>query len=85
MRTGSAAAGPPPPPGAIVYLTKGTLYGQSGIEVRSRYLAALRGFFFGGGLCGVGGVFKNRVAMSSIDMGFGAVSRFGFASGIWEV
>ena len=55
-----------------------TMNRQAGIEGSKRYLADLRGFFFGCGLCGVGGVLKNFMAMSSIVIGF--ASRFSFSA-----
>ncbi|MGO8755652.1 MAG: hypothetical protein ACLQHK_10540 [Gallionellaceae bacterium] len=52
---------------------------QAGIEERKRYLVGLRVFFLACGLCGVGGVFKNRLAMSSIVMGCCAALVFGLS------
>jgi hypothetical protein len=51
---------------------------QAGIKSRKDYLVALRAFFAGAGLCGVGGALKNRFAMSSIVNGCGVGAGFGF-------
>lgn len=51
--------------------------GRQAGKARKSYLA-LRAFFLGAGLRGVGGVLKNRRAMSSIVTGFCAASRLGF-------
>jgi hypothetical protein len=55
-----------------------TINRQAGIKERKRYLADLRAFFLACGLCGAGGVFKNRLAISSIVISFVASFRFCF-------
>ena len=81
---GKVTSTPSPSRGTVYFTKVEQTERQDGFEERRRYLAGLRSFFLGGGLCGVGGVLKNRMAMSSIVMGLGAVSRFGLAAGIAE-
>ena len=70
-----------------MYLTKTwsqmqNFEGQAGNSKKPAYLAGFVAFPFAFFSRGCGGVFKNRMAMSSIAMGLGARSRFGFCAGI---